>query len=723
MKEDKNFELKGFGEFSKSLMINEGIEDFEYTFDPSSSKEAVKNTDEDPGDLYLVAETEEDKAKAEDLLGRLKSVDPGMGESELKEGESALADWNDLWEHRKSLDVGPLTKVGEWYKGKGAWRINSNKADYLGMTPKWMTWIDPLKMEILENFFPEIFDQKKEEPAQDDLDKIDLKDLGMEDEFDVIPDREMAMANEGLRYIKSFHLNEQGEFTLGPPPGKTAEEASVVTPVMLKRRLIRNYKSRIRSNVLIMGAPGIGKTQLVSSVAKDIAAELGKPIPVVIVTLAQMEPTDLNGIPLIFSKEGEQDFVLKMDKKGSVMMDFAIPGWLPGEGDEDEGILFFDEINNAPQYVLSASLNLLLDRKTRNYKMPIGWRIWAAGNRSMDADVTPLEGRVASRFLGGIVHLVPTIEDWKEWARSESGYFKAEDGEVVEEWYIPNEFFVFLDQSEGTGPKDDADVSEFYDQRTGKPIKTKFKYFYNFDKSALTATGEGVLVGQPQPRTWAYSWAQIFDQVLPDFADQVPDDVDPRMKTVSAFNYALNDKDAYFDMKEILDDIVGKNAATAFFNFIGIFTKYSDADGSLEDKVDNIFKGSRPRILAEGRPVKDVSERAAIIGLIENKMGQLANQGRLTSDQLANWSRYIVELADKRIINEGEISAHLSGIANSSNKKLAEALQGFLQKIAKVVVLKQRPTDSGLSQDQFEAGRDLYTNYKDLIANFLKSVD
>ena len=77
---------------------------------------------------------------------------------------------------------------------------------------------------------------------------------------------------------------------------------------------------KIKSSLMIWGAPGIGKSSVVESIAKSNNLEL------VDLRISQLAPTDLRGIP-----------VPKDDKAY-----WFPPDFLPTKG---KGILFLDEIN------------------------------------------------------------------------------------------------------------------------------------------------------------------------------------------------------------------------------------------------------------------------------------------------------------------------------------------------------------------------------------------
>ena len=146
--------------------------------------------------------------------------------------------------------------------------------------------------------------------------------------------------------------------------------------------------------VMLWGAPGIGKSQIISQVAKTHDVEI------IDIRLSQMEPSDLRGIPF----------------KNDTLVDWSIPSLLPDENRHGkQGILFLDEITSAPPTVSAAAYQLILDRRLGDYKVPDGWVIFAAGNRQGDRGVTySMPAPLANRFSH--YQLDVNLDDWAAWA-------------------------------------------------------------------------------------------------------------------------------------------------------------------------------------------------------------------------------------------------------------------------------------------------------------------
>lgn len=152
-------------------------------------------------------------------------------------------------------------------------------------------------------------------------------------------------------------------------------------------------------------SPGLGK----SSIIKQIALELN--IGFVDVRLSQMEQSDVAGIPYV-SHAGKE----------TETMNISIPTWFPSidkikEGlFPEKGILFFDELSNAPIGVQHAAYGVILDRMVHGIKLGEKWQIIAAGN--LKTDKTGAKGvapALANRF-GMHIEIKPVLEDLSAYA-------------------------------------------------------------------------------------------------------------------------------------------------------------------------------------------------------------------------------------------------------------------------------------------------------------------
>jgi hypothetical protein len=134
----------------------------------------------------------------------------------------------------------------------------------------------------------------------------------------------------------------------------------------------------VNESILLVGHAGVGKT----TVVKTIAQELNRPVKTVI--LSTLEPGDLLGVPHIVGNETV----------------YERPSWLPKE-DEHGIVLFLDELNRAPTYVLQTILQLVLEHRVGPHKLPDDMAVIAAINPDTEEyTVTSLTDRaLLSRFI------------------------------------------------------------------------------------------------------------------------------------------------------------------------------------------------------------------------------------------------------------------------------------------------------------------------------------
>lgn len=165
-----------------------------------------------------------------------------------------------------------------------------------------------------------------------------------------------------------------------------------MNPLDAKRSL--TYLCARKVPVFLWGPPGIGKSSIVSQIAKE--QEIGY----IDLRLSLLDPTDLRGIPFFDT-----------NKDTAV---WAPPSFLP-DGSKASGILFLDELNTAAPMVQASAYQLILDRKIGEYTLPEGWSIVAAGNRESDRGVV---FRMASPLANRFVHLEmqSDVQEWRKWA-------------------------------------------------------------------------------------------------------------------------------------------------------------------------------------------------------------------------------------------------------------------------------------------------------------------
>ena len=117
-----------------------------------------------------------------------------------------------------------------------------------------------------------------------------------------------------------------------------------ITSVQTRKAMLSAFKTK--RPVFLWGPPGIGKSDVVSEIAEELGGLM------IDLRMAQMEPTDIRGIPY-YNKEKNK-------------MDWAPPIDLPDEETASQYpivVLFLDEMNSAPPAVQAAGYQLILNRR------------------------------------------------------------------------------------------------------------------------------------------------------------------------------------------------------------------------------------------------------------------------------------------------------------------------------------------------------------------------
>ena len=155
---------------------------------------------------------------------------------------------------------------------------------------------------------------------------------------------------------------------------------------------------KIKRPIFVWGGPGIGKSEVIHQIAKNIDAH------VIDIRLSLWEPTDIKGIPYFNSKENN--------------MVWAQPSELPTKAEAKKHkniVLFLDEMNSAAPSVQAAAYQLILNRKVGQYELTDNVLICAAGNREADKGVVyRMPAPLANRFIH--LEMKPEFDDWFEWA-------------------------------------------------------------------------------------------------------------------------------------------------------------------------------------------------------------------------------------------------------------------------------------------------------------------
>ena len=180
--------------------------------------------------------------------------------------------------------------------------------------------------------------------------------------------------------------------------GKMVEKLSSAYCTIIQN----NHPIKTMPSVMLWGPPGVGKSQAVRQIAKEIGEKTGKTVNVTDVRLLLFNPIDLRGIPT-----ANADKTLAVWLKPQIFQMDA--------SDDIVNILFLDEISAAPQSVQAAAYQITLDRVVGEHKLPENCIVIAAGNRMTDKSVAfKMPKALANRLMH--IEIAGSFQSWKEWA-------------------------------------------------------------------------------------------------------------------------------------------------------------------------------------------------------------------------------------------------------------------------------------------------------------------
>lgn len=175
--------------------------------------------------------------------------------------------------------------------------------------------------------------------------------------------------------------------------------AATVRPSQLASILAAMIPARLP--LLITGAPGIGKSDIVAQAADAAGARLLISHPAV------ADPTDAKGLP--------------WPQPGATKATFLPFGELADAIESTSPLVWFlDDLGQASPAVQASYMQLILARRVNGHVLPDTVTFVAATNRRTDrAGVSGILEPVKSRFAS-IVELEPNLDDWCQWAFSHS---------------------------------------------------------------------------------------------------------------------------------------------------------------------------------------------------------------------------------------------------------------------------------------------------------------
>jgi hypothetical protein len=155
-------------------------------------------------------------------------------------------------------------------------------------------------------------------------------------------------------------------------------------------------------NLLVVGRPGIGKTDMFKQACRDLKYRF------LIAHPAVHNPTHYAGLGWVFQTDD-----------GTPRAEFIPYGFLRElvTTTNERLVLVLDDLGQAVNAVQSAAMQLFLERAINTIPISDTVSFLAATNRREDrAAVGGIIEPLKSRFDGGIVHLQPELDPWCKWA-------------------------------------------------------------------------------------------------------------------------------------------------------------------------------------------------------------------------------------------------------------------------------------------------------------------
>jgi MoxR-like ATPase len=511
-------------------------------------------------------------------------------------------------------------KYKGYYYGTGAWYLNTLRAQEEGKNKfkSGSGWkIYPIKDTILPDVGGKDVEVKAVEPFTKETEYVhregDDKIKGeVEDEKYYADFEDEDILPESLKYIKLFE--DDGDFTLLAPEGSmpNREMEGAVKSILQAVKVSEDPQATEYRKILMWGAPGIGKTQ----VMKQVATQLGKPL--IVIPLANMEPTDLLGLPFLEGEgynqvtgwappillprmsEGKTTFLGQGGKEGAEIQtqDDAKLG----------GIIFLDEINRAQESVLNACLTFVQDRIIGGYKLPENWHIMAACNRAVDINddqLQAMDSAVASTGRFQSFNLVPYLPQWLDYARSPK--MKRRDVKTKEvltttdgldQWKIPTEIIDFLEATE-------YDANSIEGILGGnKSLQGKYKHFYRNNPEAVDSVGQGL---HTTPRQWAELGAALSVLTWPTGSGACTDEKGKERECRDFMDYYRSHKE---EVHMEIENAIAVHSAAEFINFLDLRDKiktelvekvweWRKLYKNKSDRDNNILSTEQKKILSQ----------------------------------------------------------------------------------------------------------------------------
>ena len=342
-------------------------------------------------------------------------------------------------------------------------------------------------------------------------------------------------------YIGNFsHINE-GVIALESNDMRNVNREELIEDIkdifyMNYKRALSGEPRDLNNSAYIWGAPGIGKTSIIKSLAKTLD------VAYMALVLNRFEAVDFRGVPVVENILGSNN----PDDEATIN---KTPGLFPrSDGPNNKGgILFLDELNTSRPDVLNAALTLVLEGKIDTYKLPEKWIVVAASNRESDllaGSHEKLSAPLSTRFSHR--NFVPELKEWIGWCLG-----------------LPKE-----KNPEGPQKHINPDIIGFL------TMNPDYYYKVNTEKNLTTK-------GFPIPRTWDLASREDYFKRDPNNRNVMKADYKPEMEDSAYVDKMWKNTLPMKTITNIYQPWVGLDATTMFVSYLKLKDFYNAKD--IED--------------------------------------------------------------------------------------------------------------------------------------------
>lgn len=251
--------------------------------------------------------------------------------------------------------------------------------------------------------------------------KNGVKSASLDDIIKSFADTKKSVYESANRFVSNgvyegLELSGNGEFG----PDVDTEKLKFFIKMRLKN-------PEMSVPLLIWGAPGVGKTAIVSAVAKEVYGKTS----IITKNLSSVNADDFQMPMFIKNSDGDVIGVEDVPKTwlpmykvtGNPENDAIADNIANGGDDKDEGkggVIFFDELSRTKGSVQNVALTLIQDRMLGDFKLGSKWVIISASNRAIDDPTMDINLSRALKNRFSQVNFVPEVANWLQWAEKQA---------------------------------------------------------------------------------------------------------------------------------------------------------------------------------------------------------------------------------------------------------------------------------------------------------------